>query len=106
MRKINADELEKWMDRDDWGSPDERWRPESEFGAIIDAQPTVDGWISVDERLPEKGVKVLICWDTGYVNIGDRFLICQYLNDKEITHWMPLPEPPEEYAKKESEAET
>lgn len=33
MRLIDADALEKYMKRDEWGTPDERWRPESEFGA-------------------------------------------------------------------------
>lgn len=61
-RLINANALEKWMKRDDWGTPDERWRPESEFGAIIDAQPTVGEWISVRERLPEEDGEYLAGW--------------------------------------------
>ena len=42
MRLIDADLLEKYLKRDEWCTPDEKWRAESEFGAMIDAQPTVD----------------------------------------------------------------
>ena len=43
MRLIDADKLRNaWTNEEDFGTPDERWRPESEFARIIDAQPTVD----------------------------------------------------------------
>lgn len=41
-RYIDAELLEQWMKRDEWGTPDERWRPESEFGRMIDTIPTAD----------------------------------------------------------------
>ena len=60
-------------------------------------------WISVEERLPEDHKIVLL----GY--IGDNIVDCGYLDTEEAewcnyesiqvktpTHWMPLPEPPEE----------
>ena len=66
-------------------------------------------WIPVEERLPEEGVRVLVCntyggslpnqGDTGYVvdngvMEGEEWCIT---DDPffHVTHWMPLPEPPE-----------
>lgn len=64
-------------------------------------------WISVKERLPEKkGMRVLIVCDyrTGpYIAIGewgndewdiDRLDRVYGLSAEQVTHWMPLPEPP------------
>lgn len=67
---------------------------------------TIQRWIPVTERLPEKNTDVLAYrgnhigdlmdvytykgddeWDDTY---GNR----QYTEDEGITHWMPLPEPP------------
>ena len=55
-------------------------------------------WISVDERLPEKDVRVLVYIksDRSYTNIDtdrldDRGFVRWY---KDVTHWMPLPEAP------------
>lgn len=75
--------------------------------------PTINGWISVKDRLPEKYQDVLvlvkydgtiyceqfheqvIAWLT--VN-GDWDSDCGDFNDSDgvITHWMPIPEPPKE----------
>lgn len=41
-RYIDADMVEQFLYRNEWGTPDEHWRPESEFGAFIDAVPTAD----------------------------------------------------------------
>ena len=55
-------------------------------------------WISVDERLPEKNVRVLVYiksnrsytrFDTD--RLDDRGFV-RWFND--VTHWMPLPEAP------------
>ena len=55
-------------------------------------------WISVDERLPEKDVRVLVYLNTdlSYTKIDtdsldDRGFVRWY---KDVTHWMPLPEAP------------
>ena len=73
--------------------------------SLAEKQATSD-WISVEERLPEDRYWVLV-WHTGYATPkkakykddipglpiflldGDNGL------DGDITHWMPLPEPPE-----------
>ena len=55
-------------------------------------------WISVEERLPEKNVRVLVYLktDRSYTKIDtdrldDRGFVRWY---KDVTHWMPLPEAP------------
>ena len=39
---IDAELIEPFLKREEWDTPDERWRPESEFGRYIDAIPTAD----------------------------------------------------------------
>lgn len=41
-RYIDADVLMKLLHTDDFGTPDERWKPESEFARMIEATPTAD----------------------------------------------------------------
>ena len=61
----------------------------------------VQEWISVDDRLPENGKEgVLIALRWGEVDIGwcedDRWR-SEFVNeyeDGEVTHWMPIPQPP------------
>lgn len=72
------------------------------------AQPK---WISVEERLPEQGKTVNLLWKRasgkcevvcGYrclgFNTGIAFHIFDYniYGWSDVTHWMPLPEPPKE----------
>ena len=60
-----------------------------------------DKWIPVSERLPEVGEAVLIAYRIGrkwYIararmNKEGQFRFTK--NTKPVTHWMPLPEPPE-----------
>lgn len=58
-------------------------------------------WISVKDRLPEQCCKVLIAWKLNdkmevdmaiWTGVVPKLNVTQY----EITHWMPLPEPPKE----------
>ena len=64
---------------------------------LIEHGVTVQEWVSVDDRLPDKPMKCLVytkrgdcCgYDILYYNQG---FYSQYDN---VTHWMPLPEPPE-----------
>ena len=61
----------------------------------------VQEWISVDDRLPENGKEgVLIALWWGEVDIGwceDGRWRSEFVNeyeDGEVTHWMPIPQPP------------
>ncbi len=54
-------------------------------------------WISVKDRLPEAGSYVLAYLDFGYgysittsIYIKNGFVT----GEKDVTHWMPLPQPP------------
>lgn len=74
---------------------------------IIDEQPTVDAadvmrgmWISVNDRLPNTFEAVIVCRENGKVEQGYKD-VCDWwkvygTRTKKVTHWMPLPKPPEE----------
>lgn len=66
-------------------------------------ETTKPGWISVKERLPERFEPVLVCREKngspyveqGHKDVGEWWKVYG-TRTKHITHWMPLPEPPEE----------
>lgn len=70
--------------------------PERFADHLISNGVTVQEWISVDDRLPDKPMKCLVYTKRGecggyeitYYNQGFNL---QYSN---VTHWMPLPQPP------------
>ena len=73
--------------------------------AIEDLLAAVPHWISVEERLPENGKFVLVS-DGDDIDTACRYKaltpdeVETFFWDSvlEVTHWMPLPEPPKEDA--------
>ena len=70
------------------------------FAALAQA-PTVSGWVSVKDRLPDDTKQKIVFHKRGvsfayfsgnywWSSIGGRHSL------DTVTHWMPLPEPPEE----------
>ena len=67
-----------------------------------DVQP-VNQWISCKDRMPEDNDRVLILAKNESVYIAKHrvfghFVVSfeYWLDDTEVTHWMPLPEPPKD----------
>lgn len=58
-------------------------------------------WVSVEDRLPEDGVRVLTACDDGVVRLGISkggfpSVVNRSHRFSDVTHWMPLPEPPKD----------
>jgi|TARA_R110000850_G_scaffold105926_13_gene217138 hypothetical protein len=56
-------------------------------------------WISVDDMFkPEEGQSVLVCYGKGSMRVAQSYGTLFYMGSSyhmtEVTHWMPLPEPP------------
>lgn len=59
---IEREAAKRWLHEDDFGTPDERWRPESEFAKMLDAIPAADvatvvhaRWITEDNTEGYRG---------------------------------------------------
>lgn len=110
MRLIDADTLKKeWRMGDVCETCDQDTRQcgndycfsRMDVCGMIDDAPTVNGWISVKDSMPEQQGEYLIntrCivtigWFSGtngwVANDGS------FYGDGYVTHWMPLPKPPE-----------
>lgn len=76
----------------------------------VDYAPTVGGWVSVKDRLPEEETEYL-CWFGDYP-MGAFAMVCRWNKTRGafwcyshnakwafVTHWMPLPETPKEVQK-------
>lgn len=96
----------KFTTPEDWGTPDERWRPESEYGKFIESLPPADQWIPCSERLPKEKKTYWVCTDTGYqcecrftdnvygLGVGALgWKVFDIPRFSRVIAWMELPEP-------------
>lgn len=75
----------------------------SRYGFLAGYQAASPQWISVKDRLPEAGSGLLMVYQSSLKELGasyyDDAMWCSNLwpiVSKHISHWMPLPKPPEE----------
>ena len=120
MRMIDADALKKDLGMGDRCEDCPRDTRDCRYAMVLtrmdvcemlDEAPTVGGWVSVQDRLPENRSMCLTYSPKGKMRVAEAFLPNpdDYPNEcwwsvhgqgghhyVAVTHWMPLPEPPEE----------
>ena len=123
MRLIDFDALVDVLMTYTWRDEDERLIDDADEKREYIKQwlpdlPTVGGWISVNDRMPEQaGYRCLVaakfidgtyCMFTAFTGYGEpgwwtyeNLFMEEAPNNKvhhdfKVTHWMPLPEPPKE----------
>lgn len=111
VRPIDGEALLKELTCDFTGTPFHGNKKVTigEVRRIIESMPTLtppNEWVSVEERLPENGQIVLFHQKDGFIYCDEYFAGNALMspgwfidNDcwdaKEVTHWMPLPAPPD-----------
>lgn len=94
--------IQKWVP--DWDDREDGLSYWDAIDMAIDALDPPNEWVSVEERLPEPGERVLAtdCGFVGEFYINERGQWQRYnvnchalLMALDILYWMPLPEPPE-----------
>ena len=91
--ELAADYVQAW-----WGSREDNMTLATRQAFIAGYQAAAPQWISVKDRLPEDSSDVLIAWADG-VSEGcfcDERWCREGRMLRSVTHWMPLPKPPEE----------
>lgn len=69
---------------------------------LRDVESRIPHWISVEERMPEDGMEVIVCTIHGDVTWAYyRYSRMEWFRNcirftQTVTHWMPMPEPPKE----------
>lgn len=72
------------------------------MAALADSyKAEIPHWIPVSDRLPESSQRVIVCRENGKVEQGVFLGVNGWwkvygTNTKAVTHWMPMPVPPEE----------
>ncbi len=103
MKKL-SEEMWDWSIMDGHIRPDE-WKVQEWSRRTKELEDAAPGWIRVEDRLPEVGKFVLTFGGSGYYEVDEvdydwpgRFRqdALSPGNPDEVTHWMPLPDPPEE----------
>lgn len=81
---------------------EERYRHDRYVDYSVDRDRLIDElkaeqWISVTDRMPPDLTDILAYYDSGEIDIDCRFTKRGFIGEEtygEVTHWMPLPEPP------------